>query len=954
HGLDNLDWPENIKQLQRNWIGRSEGASILFRVEKADQDIEVFTTRPDTLFGATYLVLSPEHPLVKHITTPEQLRAVSKYQVEATKKSDLDRTDLAKDKTGVFTGAFAINPVNEKKIPIWVADYVLSSYGTGAIMAVPAHDERDYEFAKKFKLPITQVIAPLYENTTNLKVRNDLPLEKRRLIYGIVRNPKDDTYLCLDWRDQSWQSFVVGGIEQGENPVDAAQREILEETGYQHVKFVTQVEWEVHTKFYAPHKNENRYGVAVGIVFDLIDEKRKPVSDEEKKKHEAKWVAKKQVRDFVTHGNAKFIWDNYLRPTACVGDGVMVNSGQFDGMESTEFKKKVVEWLRSKSGEKHPTCLVVHGIGGHKRENWFPWLKMETAKFGWETIVPTMPGEGHPTLELWNAFLHQYDQKIHESSVLVGHSLGCASILYYLQESGKKVDTVIFVAPTNPLQDWAKLKKEYPDYDWGSVEEMNQTQNFNWKKIRTQVKHFIVVHSDNDPYIPVGSMVYYKEKLPEVEINLIHGKYHFSEAKGIKSIPEILPFFPKRKAEVAVNYKLRDWLFSRQRYWGEPIPIVHCDTCGTVPVPEEDLPLELPNVKKYEPTGTGESPLASIEKWVNTKCPQCGGQAKRETNTMPQWAGSNWYFLRYVDPKNDKQLADPEKLKQWLPVDLYVGGAEHAVLHLLYARFIYKFLYDIGVVPKDCGEEPFVKLKNQGLILGEDNQKMSKSRGNVVNPDEVIKKYGADAIRMYEMFMGPFEDAKPWNTNGIVGVKRFLDRVWGMVHEIVKNRHTPQTQSDPNALRKMNQLIEKISYDIENFKFNTAVSTFMEYSNYLRTRGNFSRIELSVLLTLMYPFAPHITSELNEILQKGNQINKVQMWDLRWPKVDKSKLTELDVTYAIQVNGKLRDMILMSAEASQSEVVRAAQVREKVKKYLAASEPRKVIFVPKKLINFVL
>ncbi|MCL2759562.1 MAG: leucine--tRNA ligase, partial [Treponema sp.] len=454
--LDGLDWPEPVKLMQRNWIGRSEGANVTFRVDKSAQGddlaIEIYTTRPDTLFGATYMVLSPEHPLVEKLTTPEQKEAVTAYIEAAARKSDLERTDLAKEKTGVFCGSYAINPVNDQKIPIWIADYVLISYGTGAIMAVPAHDERDWDFAKTFNLPIIQVVA--------------------------------------DEKPEAGKNFS--------QPSSAPQQ-----------------------------------------------------------------------------------------PAECTAaDGYSVNSGLITGLPTAEAKKRISEWLEEK------------GIGSR-----------------------------------------------------------------------------------------------------------------------------------------------------------------------------------------AVNYKLRDWIFSRQRYWGEPIPVVHCANCaakhGTaiIPLPESELPLRLPNVKSYVPTGTGESPLAAIEDWVNTTCPKCGGKAKRETNTMPQWAGSCWYYIRYLDPKNDKEFAAKDKIDYWLPVDLYVGGVEHAVLHLLYSRFWHKVLYDLGLVNS---VEPFQRLVNQGMILGEDNQKMSKSRGNVINPDDIIKEYGADSLRVYEMFMGPLEVSKPWNMAGVTGVSRFLERLWAI------------------------------------------------------------------------------------------------------------------------------------------------------------------------------
>ncbi|MBI5037358.1 MAG: leucine--tRNA ligase [Candidatus Kerfeldbacteria bacterium] len=580
----------------------------------ANQQVTVFTTRPDTIFGATYVVLSPEHSLVGLITTDKQRSAVEQYQKEAAAKSDLERTDLAKNKTGVFTGAYAVNPVNDKKMPIWIADYVLSTYGTGAIMAVPAHDERDHAFAQKFKLPIVPVIQP----------------------------------------DR------------------------------------------VMPKMQPPMGSAGAWGTL----------------------------------------------DSDIEYTCWTGDGEMINSGEYNGMDSVEFKKKIIAWLEKKD-------------------------------------------------------------------------LGKTSI----------------------------------------------------------------------------------------------------------------------------NYKMRDWLFSRQRYWGEPIPIVHCAKCEAAAVPEKDLPVTLPDVEKYEPTGTGESPLAAIESWVNTTCPECGGPAKRETNTMPQWAGSNWYFLRYCDPHNDKQLADPEKLKAWLPVDMYVGGAEHAVLHLLYARFIYKFLFDIGAVPNECGEEPFVKLKNQGIILGEDGQKMSKSRGNVINPDDVVKEYGADVLRMYEMFMGPFEDAKPWSTKGIIGVRRFVERVWEIFDRVERGK----TEVGSTLLH---QTIQSVSEKIELFRFNTCISDLMKLTNEWGT-ASVAQTSFERFLQLLAPFAPHLAQELWHQLGHTTYIENEG-----WPKFDPAKIVKTEATYAIQVNGKLRDTLVMPTDAPQEVVVEKAKTSVAVQRHLTG-EPKKVIFVPKKLVNFV-
>ncbi|MCH7492437.1 leucine--tRNA ligase [Patescibacteria group bacterium] len=627
--LDDLDWPDSVKQAQRNWIGRSEGTEIDFKIDGHQDKVSVFTTRADTLFGATYMVLAPEHPLVKKIISDDKHEEVQKYQELASAKSDLERTDLAKEKTGVFIGAYAINPANEKKIPIWVADYVLLTHGTGAIMAVPAHDERDQEFATRYKLPLVPVIQP----------------------------PR------------------------------------------------------VMPKTYPPIGSAAAWGVQ----------------------------------------------DTDIETDCWTGDGTMINSGQFNDASSEDARKEI-------------TALLV------------------------------------------------------------------------------------------------------------------------------------------------------------------------KQGKGRASI----------------NYKLRDWLFSRQRYWGEPIPIIHCQKCGLVPVPEDELPVELPDIKKYEPTGTGESPLATIDDWVNTKCPKCDGKAKRETNTMPQWAGSNWYFLRYCDPHNDKQLADPEKLKKWMPVNLYIGGAEHTVLHLLYARFIYKFLFDIGAVPKEVGDEPFATLKNQGLIMGEDGVKMSKSRGNVINPDDVIKEYGADVLRMYEMFMGPFEDSKPWDTKGIIGIKRFLDRVWFFVNEMVTRDPNNLSATQPDEEIVIEKAIKKVGEDIELFRFNTAISELMKLMN-VWMKGEYgvsswNGVEqkyIEKLLVILSPFAPHICEELWERLGHKKIIAYEQ-----WPSYDEKLVVDEKVTIVVQVNGKLRDNITLLREANEKEVKELALASSKVKKYIT-SQPKKVIFVKGRLINFV-
>lgn len=595
--LDKLEWPSKVKKMQTDWIGRSYGAEIDFPVDGTDKSIKVYTTRPDTLYGATFMVLAPEHAIIKDITTPENKEAMEKYIYDASTKSNVSRmTD--KEKTGVFTGSYGINPLNGAKTPIWVSDYVLADYGTGAIMCVPAHDDRDFEFAKKFDLPIIQVISK-----------------------------------------------------------DGKEAELTEA---------------------------------------------------------------------------------YTEP------GIMINSGEFNGMKSEEAKAKV------------------------------------------------------------------------------------------------------------------------PDY---------------------------------------------------------------MEEKG----------FGKK----AVNYKLRDWVFSRQRYWGEPIPLIHCEKCGVVPVPEEDLPVILPNVESYKPTDTGESPLAAIEDWVNVKCPCCGGPAKRETNTMPQWAGSSWYFLRYTDNHNDKELASKEALKKWMPVDMYVGGVEHAVLHLLYARFYTKFLHDIGVVDFD---EPFKRLFNQGMIT-KDGAKMSKNKGNVVSPDETVENYGCDSLRMYELFIGPPELDSEWDDNGIDGVYRYLNKVWKFVDEY-KDKIIDPT---PALEKAKNKMIYEITNRLEALTLNTVISGFMEFTNKLiaaaKESNGVDQSSLDALAVLLSPFAPHIAEEIWEVIG-----HKESVFRSTWPTCDESKLVEDSVNIAVQLNGKVRANITVAADADKDTVLAAAKeaLGDKITGNIV-----KEIYVPGRICNIV-
>ncbi len=628
--LDSVDWPESVKSMQRNWIGRSEGASVLFPVDGLDEQLEVYTTRADTLFGATYMVVAPEHPLVAKLTTESQKEAVEAYLEASARKSDLERTDLAKDKSGVFSGSFAINPVNKKKIPIWIADYVLISYGTGAIMAVPAHDTRDWEFAKKFGLPIVEVL-------------------------------KSE----VDVQQEAWTE-----------------------------------------------------------------------------------------------------------------DGIHVNSSFLDGLNKEDAIAAMLTWLEE-------------------------------------------------------------------------HKLGTK----------------------------------------------------------------------------------------------------------------------------AVNYKLRDWIFSRQRYWGEPIPLVHCPTCGTVAVPEEELPLLLPEVTSYEPSGTGESPLAKIDGWVNTTCPVCGGKAKRETNTMPQWAGSCWYYLRYLDPNNTKEFVSKEKEQYWMPVDLYVGGAEHAVLHLLYARFWHKVLFDLGVVSTS---EPFKRLVNQGMITsyayqrkdkslvptdmveetstdvfvekatGEQLErvvaKMSKSLKNVINPDEIITEYGADSMRMYEMFMGPLEVSKPWATTGLIGVYRFLDRIWRLYDE----RPITDEPLGEELERTLHKTIKKVTYDTNTLNFNTAISQMMVLVNELYKVDSFPREVAETLVKLLSPYVPHLAEELWERLGYTGSLGTVA-----WPEYQEELTFDTQIEMVFQVNGKVRSKATVAMGMTKESALALAKEDEKMQSWLAGKTIVKEIVVPDKLVNIV-
>jgi leucyl-tRNA synthetase len=747
-GLKETNFIEKVKQAQINWIGKSEGAKIKFQISNdKNQSLEVFTTRPDTLFGATFMVIAPEHELVSKLESEE----IKNYVANARKKSDLERTELSKDKTGVFSGLYAINPVNNKEIPIWISDFVLANYGTGAIMSVPAHDERDFDFAKKFGLEINQVLAPLFKTTEGKDaVREDKPTIKRNTVYVLVKHWGENKYLCLDWKNFGWHSGIIGGVNESEEWLDAAKREVLEETGYKNIKLEKEIGVEVHNNFFAGHKDENRYAIGRGYVLKIENEDKAETNDEDTKNHDLVWIDGNKMEKFLNLPVFNFYWDLLKKGKDCfTGDGILINSDFLNGLSKKEAFEKMIKWLEEK-------------------------------KIG----------------------------------------------------------------------------------------------------------------------------------------------------------------------ERAASYHLRDWIFSRQHYWGEPIPMIKCPKCGWVPVPEDQLPVVLPEVEAYEPTDDGQSPLSKMDSFVKVKCPTCGGEAQRETDTMPNWAGSDWYFLRYIDPYNDAEIASMDLMKYWSPVDVYIGGDEHNVLHLLYSRFIYKFLWETGVVPKEY-PEPYIKRLSHGVILGPDNQRMSKSKGNVIVPETVADKYGVDVVRMYLMFMGPFDSTMAWNEKTLMGVKRFLDRF----EKYIKSQTQDNAASSKEVSLIINKLIDGVTGDLNNFKYNTAVAKMMEALNGLtNVKFQISKEDIKTLVRLLAPFAPYLSEELYSLFEK-NSVHASE-----WPKAEAKYLSDEEVVIAIAINGKVRSEIKIDSEKQneKEEILKLAKQDKKVIKWIGDKRIAKEIYVVGKMINFVI
>ena len=742
-GLDDTNFADRVKLGQINWIGKSEGANVNFKIDEYDKEFTVFTTRCDTLYGVTYCVLSPEHKFVDEITTAEHKEEVAEYKRVCSLKNDMERTELNKEKTGVFTGAYAINPVNNKKIPIYISDYVLATYGTGAIMAVPAHDERDYEFAKKFNIPIVQVIAKSFVGTGSSKVREDKPMTERNVVNVIMKHPTEDKYVCVKKKKFDWINFVMGGIEDGETVIEAGIREFREETGYTDFTIDKELEFVYYDTFYAEHKDVNRHitcHTVVGHLNSLETEKR---SKEEEDIADPVWLTKDELMNSLhTDAHRYDLQRATYGEGAYVDDGVHINSEFLDGLDKNTAINKMLEFL-------------------------------EENKCG-----------------------------------------------------GKKV-----------------------------------------------------------------------------------------------------------------NYKMRDWVFSRQRFWGEPIPMIYCEKCGWQPMNEEDLPLVLPDVAEYEPTDNGESPLAKIESFVNTTCPKCGGKAKRETDTMPNWAGSSWYFLRYMDPHNDHEFASWDAMKYWNRVDWYNGGMEHTARHLLYARFWVQFLYNIGLVPN---KEMIWTRVSHGMVLGSDNQKMSKSKGNVINPDEIISDYGADVLRLYEMFMGDYTQDAPWNTDSLKGCKRFIDRVYRL-----KNKLNDNSGYTKELEMIQNKTIKGVTYDLERMGYNTYISKLMILTNAYEEKESISKEDYRLLLILLNPVAPHLTEELNQEMGYDLISNAV------WPVCDESKMVESTKEIAVQVNGKVRGTILINIDEDEESIKDKALSQENVKKHLDGLEIVKVMVIKNKIVTII-
>jgi len=867
--LDPLDWPESIKLLQKNWIGKSTGAEVAFDID--GHEVTVFTTRPDTLFGATYMVLAPEHPLVAQITTPDKADEVAAYQKSCANKSDLERGDMNKNKSGIFTGAYATNPVNDEKIPVWIADYVMMGYGTGAIMAVPAHDERDFEFATKFELPIVQVVATKNAEGENSRSAGSLP--------AVASSRRS-----------------VPPVESGKGYLDPS------------------VELNTHRRK-LPHWQQD--GSLVFLTWRLDDSIPQDKLDAWKEERQAWLDAHNQPLSSADEQEYHELFSSKLDAWLDAGYGSCI-------LKNPEIAKIVTNALHHFDGERYILdSFVVMPNHVHVLVQLESESALESVMHSWKSftaheINKAQNSEGR----VWQA--EYFDRIVRDDAHL-------ANLREYIAK--------------NPVMAGLSASE--------FVLHRSQPSTGGTPALLDQATpgHGIAVNSG------------FLDGLPTNE----------AKSKIISWLVE------NGKGTAKTNFKLRDWLFSRQRYWGEPFPILW-ENGKHHAAPESDLPILQPELEDFKPTGSPEGPLAKATDWI-----AYSETAKRETNTMPQWAGSCWYYLRYCDPKNTERFISKEVEDYWSGqsdsgssasqpnnsspstdnsspqgfVDLYVGGTEHAVLHLLYARFWHKVLHDLGHLSTS---EPFQRLVNQGLILGEDGQKMSKSTGNVVNPDDVVREYGADSLRLYEMFMGPLEQVKPWQMKGVEGVSRFLARVWRVAFETNQEGEWAPTgklveASDDTAktLRKIvHETIKKVGDDIEKLSFNTAISQMMVCTNAFT---NAEKIPVSLFvefLRVLNPFAPHLSEEINaRIASTFDSVSSDMLSEQTWPTVIEEYLIESEVEIVIQVNGKLRDKLTVAIDASKEDLEALALASDKVKAHTDGLTVRKVIVVPGRLVNIV-
>lgn len=951
-GLNDVDYIPQAATQQRNWIGKSTGASINFIVKSSVQEglLEVFTTRPDTIFGATYMVIAPEHNLVHQFENEiTNVDDVKHYRDQAKLKSDLERTELQKEKTGVeLQGLKAINPATGQEIPVFIADYVLSTYGTGAIMAVPAHDERDFEFAQKYGLEIKQVVVPFLELQGELKAKGPIDKAIKRECATAILYNKEGKYLVAKFRTGMY-GFVGGGVDEGENKEQAILREVAEETGYTklEIKKVLFADFFLHG--YHTRKENDYFESDAVYVIEVDDSVRQDVAQEELDEQTVEWVERNKVAELLHNDHHhSFMWEQYLKgDVAYFGDGRLVNSDFLNDLTTEQAKEKIIEWLEEQQigsrqinyklrdwvfsrqrywGEPIPLVycehcaqqkqkvLLIHGFTGSAEINWFPWLKAKLEKEGFEVFAPTMSTTKHPTIESWMSELEPFVQQMGQNDIIIGHSLGANAAARVLEKLNKKIGSLIFVSGAVDKKsdaDWERFKQLDPDEDNDALRKFWEAP-IDWEKVNTLADYKLTIVSSNDDYISVEG---HKELFGR---NWFHKTWINKGHICGKEYPALL-------AEVL-----------KKRF------------TGWVPLTQHELPLELPQVEKYEPTDTGESPLAIMSDWVQTTCPRCGGDARHETDTMPNWAGSSWYFLRYMDPDNTNELAAQDKLTYWGPIDWYNGGMEHTVLHLLYSRFWNQFLYDAGHVPF---KEPYAKRTSHGMILAKGGEKMSKSKGNVVNPDEMIEKFGADALRTYIMFMGPFDQAVEWDTNGLVGVRRFLDRVWnvqGKVTNVIPASAEISDKQWKSIQTLLHKTIKAVTHDIDSMSFNTAIARMMELQNELNKLDSVPQEVYTTCIQLLSPFAPHMCEELWQ--RFGGQGSVIFS---TWPAYDESLCVDSSVIIGIQVNGKVRDTIEVTADMSKEQIQELALSSPKIQKYLEGKEMKKCIVVPGKIVNIV-